>query len=138
MLLILLLAASFYVFSLQLIWYYYHPVLLPIYYLVFSIVLVLAVWRYWESVAQSRLWIIAAASVLIGFIPYEMRLSVARDLLSPGDFDPETLSDVTRKWPMPMRATFELMALPSVHFLLQYAIARVVRRSPGVELMEGQ
>jgi hypothetical protein len=119
-----------YVLSLQLIWYYYRPVLLAIYYLAAAIFLALATWRYYSSAARSRLWItVVAAALLIGMIPYEMRLPLVAGLFAPGEIEMEDLSDATRKWPTVFRALFEVALYPVIHFVLQCATAMAARRS---------
>jgi len=122
---VLLCAASSFVLSLQLFWYYDHPVLLPIYYVIFAILLAIATRRYYLFPARSRLWIVVAA-LLIGGIPYEVRLQFVGGLLF-GNLDPEILSDLTRSWPTYLRATFDVAFYPVIHLLLQWAIAGVVR-----------
>lgn len=128
-LLLLLYAASFLILSVQLIWYS-RPMLGAIYYLIFASALAAVTWYGSSARRRSRLVGIAVvAALLIGTIPYEVRLPFVSSLLVPGGIDPNDLSDLTRYLPMSLRVMYEVATFPVIHFLLQCAIAATFRRN---------
>jgi hypothetical protein len=123
-LLLLLCAVSFYVFSLQLLWYYHRPFALPAYYGIFFLLILGSIWMYFVAASRRvRILFVMIAALAIGMIPYEMRLAL---LFSPERIDAGRLSDATKNLSLPSRVLVEAAFFPAIHAILQFLICVLV------------
>jgi hypothetical protein len=121
---VLLCAMSFYVFSLQLLWYYHRPFALPAYYGVFFLLMLGSTWMYFVATSRRvRILFVVVAALTIGMVPYEMRLPL---VFSPESIDGGRLSDATKNLSLPTRILIEAAFFPAIHAILQLLICVLV------------
>ena len=121
LILMFLLGCSWYLLLVRTMWLYGSPVMWWLYQ-VAHLVLFLGAIFYFLIFSKNKIYVAFLASILIGFMPYGLWLSMIVN------FNANELSDFTAGFPVFLRVIFELGFYPAIQFLLLLAAQLTISR----------
>ena len=122
-------ALSFYLFGMQMLWYYIdHKFMWYVYYVAFFLMFAFASYSFYTANGKPKVWFIAIWAILMAYMPYDVIPLVLFDVLSDLGSNANLLSAVTKGLSVYVRAFVEVIFYPAVHFILLVMLAIFLKK----------